>query len=328
MDTTSQLQLEQQLREARRAEIERRVAAHNLEVDRVTSGAARRTTLGLAPAKRPLDFLAVGDSWFDYPLNDDGFYLPFHNAAIVGDSQLQAMGNPQPLVLNYAVHGQATTAMLSWENQQRILQALTNRSTHRGSNGTTAEGILVSAGGDDIVGDQFAIYLDYHGGGLNAARFQGVLASVQASYMDLFALRDIAAAEVNVDPAKIPIIGHCYDYAVPDGRPAGVGPLTFGPWLQPPLQFCGYGYDPDGLKIVKDAIDSFNKLLNDLATDKTTLAGKTTNNFILVNTIGTLIRNATRPNGWANEIHPYTAGFNALANRFLVALQKHFPGRI
>ena len=37
------------------------------------------------------------------------------------------------------------------------------------------DAILVSAGGDDLVGDQLAIYIDYGGGGLNLKRFQGVL---------------------------------------------------------------------------------------------------------------------------------------------------------
>ena len=64
--------------------------------------------------------------------------------------------------------------------------------------------ILVSMGGDDLVGDQFAIYLDYQGSGLDATRFQGALGSVRASYLDLFALRDA------VLPGK-PVIGHCYD---------------------------------------------------------------------------------------------------------------------
>jgi len=30
---------------------------------------------------------------------------------------------------------------------------------------------------------------------------------------------------------------------------------------------------------------------------------------------------ATQPNGWANEIHPWYPGFTALANSFLVGLQ-------
>jgi hypothetical protein len=82
------------------------------------------------------------------------------------------------------------------------------------------------------------------------------------------------------------------------------------------------------LTIVQNAIDTFQKLLADLAADKITLPGRTTNNFFLVKTIGTLVRNATRPNGWANEIHPYTEGFGLLAGKFLAALQAHFPGRI
>ena len=52
------------------------------------------------------------------------------------------------------------------------------------------DGILVSMGGDDLIGDQFAIYLDYEGSGLDATPFQGARGSVRASYLDLFALRD------------------------------------------------------------------------------------------------------------------------------------------
>jgi len=56
------------------------------------------------------------------------------------------------------------------------------------------DAILVSAGGDDLVGNQLAIYLDYGGGGLNLKRFQGVLDSVQASYFDLFAFRELSVS--------------------------------------------------------------------------------------------------------------------------------------
>jgi hypothetical protein len=91
------------------------------------------------------------------------------------------------------------------------------------------DAILVSAGGDDLVGDQLAIYLDYKGSGLNTARFQGVLDSVRSSYMDLFArfqtmyirsarlrhgsglqsvLRDTFR---DIFAKGVPIIGHCYD---------------------------------------------------------------------------------------------------------------------
>ena len=326
MDPAGRLKLEKQLRDARSAEIERRQIVHKLEVQRNRRGAARRTVRGAAPRAMPLDFLAVGDSWFEYPLDDDGHIA--NNQAIIGEmgTQLQSMGNPPPNILSHALHGQSTTAMLTWERQHEILDDLMNH-PDRWNNGVTADGILVSAGGDDVVGDSFAIYLDYKSGGLDAVRFQGILDSVQASYLDLFSLRDIAAAELKIDPKQMPIFGHCYDYAIPNGVPAGSWPIQSGPWLQPSLNFAGYDYN-EGLNIVKMTINTFKQKLLDLANDTIVPPGKTTNNFILIDTTNTLTRDNTRPNGWANELHPYTEGFTLLAAKFRDALQTHYPGRI
>jgi hypothetical protein len=44
-----------------------------------------------------------------------------------------------------------------------------------------------------------------------------------------------------------------------------------------------------------------------------------------VDTTGTLMRDNTRPNGSANELHPYTEGFTSLAAKFLAVLQAHYP---
>jgi hypothetical protein len=62
MDTMGRLQLEIQLRQARKQEIERRITAHNLDVRRNRTGSQRRTARGSAARQLPLDFLAVGDS--------------------------------------------------------------------------------------------------------------------------------------------------------------------------------------------------------------------------------------------------------------------------
>jgi hypothetical protein len=172
MDTVGRLQLEMQLRDARRAEIESRLTAHKLNAQRIRSGSQRRSGRGLPERSMPLDLLAIGDSWFEYPLTDDGLITGVNQAIIgVPGTQLQSLGHPPPTILSYALHGQSTTAMLSYERQESMLDALTNPNTTQWNNGTTADAILVSAGGDDIVGDQFAIYLDYHGGGLDTARF-------------------------------------------------------------------------------------------------------------------------------------------------------------
>jgi hypothetical protein len=297
--------LNAQLEEFSKKQRELNVAEHRLRTQGIKAGFKRRDERRksqkdtVVPAI-PLDFLAIGDSWFEYPLHNE--VVSFQNNAIAANSQLGAMGNPPPHILNQALHGQATTAMLSWENQQAMIKVLQDPNQWLNEQTGLPDAILVSAGGDDLVGDQLAIYLDYGGGGLNVARFQGVLDSVQASYMDLFALRDIFAPHV-------PIIGHCYDYAIPDN----VHPIcTKAAWLWPSLAFAGYDYNT-GLQIITAMIDQFHGML-------AALAAVPANNFSLVDTRNTLTRNATQPNGWANEIHPWYPGFTVLAERFLAHL--------
>ena len=289
------LDLDIQRREAIEAELARRALAHKRRVARLKRGARLRAQTNKAATQQPLDFLAIGDSWFDYPLN--GNAPSFGSTAII--AQLTQLGSPPPLVLNYSLYGQATTSVLTYENQQNIIDAVTDPSQWVND---APDGILVSMGGDDLVGDQFAIYLDYEGSGLDATRFQGALNSVRASYLDLFALRDA------VLPGK-PVIGHSYDYAIPNG----VAPVCAGPWLQPSLDFSGYDL-AEGLAIVSSMIDGFYAMVS-------ALAGDAGNNFVLVDTRGTLLRQSGVANGWANELHPYPAGFTALAQKFLTALQ-------
>lgn len=312
MDARSKLYTE--LLESSKAEIAVNVQEHKLRAARIKQGFERRQALRQADARAsvprlPLDFLAIGDSWFEYPLNGNGPYLG--NTAIVARSQLGSMGNPPPHILSQALHGQATTAMLSYENQQAMIAVLQDPAQWLNQDTRLPDAILVSAGGDDLVGDQFAIYLDYGGtDGLNAKRFQGALDSVQASYLDLFAFRDIFAK-------GIPIVGHCYDYAIPNG----VHPICVPRgWLQPSLSFAGYDY-MEGLAIVTKMIDKFHDMLANLTADAA-------NNFTLIDTRNTLTRDASQPNGWANEIHPYYVGFTALANKFLIALRGKFKNRI
>jgi hypothetical protein len=303
------------LLEASKAHIAKNLTRHKLRTTTIKAGIARRQSIRQQrnlqqqqSSNVPLDFLAIGDSWFEYPLYDNG--PVFEETGIVSRVQLGSMGDPPPQILNQALHGQATTQMLSYENQQTLINALRDSDQWLNPQTGLPDAILVSAGGDDLVGDQFAIYLDYGGGGLNAARFQGALDSVQASYMDLFALRDIFAKGV-------PIIGHCYDYAIPNG----VVPMCVeNAWLQPSLDFAGYSY-AEGLNIVTQMIDKFHDMLANLA-------AAPANNFTLIDTRNTLTRSATSATGWANEIHPCFGGFTALANKFVLALRAKFPNRI
>jgi len=95
MDKRAQLNLE--LLEASKAQNATNITAHKQQTARIKGAVGRRLTLQKASPqtplpKIPLDFLAIGDSWFEYPLNGNG--PSFGNTAIVAQSQLGSMGTP------------------------------------------------------------------------------------------------------------------------------------------------------------------------------------------------------------------------------------------
>jgi hypothetical protein len=168
--------------------------------------------------------------------------------------------------------------------------------------------MLFSGGGNDIAGEKFCIFLNHAApgaAGLNEARFEMALRMVEASYLDLFAFRDRYASGTT-------IFGHSYDFPIPDGRRPCPG---VGPWLLPSLQFCNWTVE-EGTAIVKEALSEFCALQRRLASDAA-------NAFILVPTQGLL-----KPADWANELHPYPAGFKIVAAAFLKSLSDRFPGRL
>jgi hypothetical protein len=103
VDKRTQLYVE--LQEASKAQIAANRDIHKQQTTRISRAMRDRTALKAAhPAtplpKVPLDFLAIGDSWFEYPLDGNG--PSFDNTAIVAQSQMQSMGSPPPKILNQA----------------------------------------------------------------------------------------------------------------------------------------------------------------------------------------------------------------------------------
>ena len=291
-------------------EIENRVKDHQAQIARLkTARRAPRAAAAIAPAE-PLVMLAHGDSWFDYPL--DGNSVSIFTTDIA--AQLQSMGAVNPHILNLSQWGDATTTEMSRSKQELMITQLRDPANwlERGK----PDAILFSGGGDDIAGDQFCIFLDYAGAsenGLDQSRFAEAIGMVEASYRDLFAFRDRYASGV-------PIFGHCYDFPIPNGKHPCP---SVGPWLRPSLVFCGYTSVEVGTGIVKEALTAFKELLQKLANEKDA-AGKPKNNFVLVDTQGTL----DPAKDWANELHPYPDGFKKIAQKFVLELRNQFPGRI
>jgi GDSL-like Lipase/Acylhydrolase family len=290
---------------AQRAEIRRRVAEYKATLQIMK----KRGVVGLAPASAiaapgmltagaaPLQVFAEGDSWFDYP-------YPLFGGSIIKRLE-KRLGVP---ILNLAQAGDETRFMLGVEQRQRLAEMLRNGCPAGGN----WDVLLFSGGGNDIVGNPMALWIDDWNAGipipnhLNTARFDHALAMVRAAYEDLIGLRD------QLSPGTR-LLFHTYDYAIPDGRPA----CHLGPWLKPTFDLRGFPNQSARFQVVQTMLQRFAAMLAQLAAAHVRVT--------LLPTQGTL---APTPSSWHNELHPSKKGFETFAGLFHGALTTLYPGRV
>lgn len=244
--------------------------------------------------------VAEGDSWFDYPFNDvlseleDRFGYDIESVAHKGD----------PIEDMAYANGQL-------DRFARLVEKILAR-------GTPLKAVLLSGGGNDIAGDEFAMLLDHSRSaepGWNKDVVEGVIGRrVRNAYITILQkITDICIAKAGV---PVPILLHGYDYAVADGRGfmGGWGPLP-GPWLEPGFRAKGYEQLRTRITMIREVIDQFNTMLKKVAAM-----------FPHVQHVD--LRN-TLPNGlsvyknfWANELHPTELGYQRVAGKFQDKLRK------
>jgi hypothetical protein len=145
--------IQEEARKRIQRDIDERIAVHKANIVRLAAAQASASTLGVEVRNRPLILLAQGDSWFDYPLTGNG--LPLVDTDVI--AQLRRIGRMPPTILNLAHHGDAAVDEMSLPKQERMIAVL--RDASNWINGKP-DAILFSAGGNDIAGDQFCIFLD------------------------------------------------------------------------------------------------------------------------------------------------------------------------
>jgi hypothetical protein len=251
-----------------------------------TLSAYVKATAQFPAAKRCLCF---GDSWFQYPP------LP-----IDLDKQL-ARAFRDTLFLDEAVAGRDSA---QWKTGLPRIQR--EIGTFR------FDAILMSNGGNDIVGDELKEYVK------TAEQAQAVGSTAWGAIppevfdhvrLELFehalgyAIKDFKEVVQYRDmysPASI-IFVHTYDYIYPDGAAFKLGPVTVGPWAKPALDGVGLT-DPAQQRVVTNwLLDQFANALHAFASQNA--------NVRVVDSRGTL----TSKRQWQNEIHPTKAGFAAIA---------------
>jgi hypothetical protein len=259
----------------------------------VVAGKAKK-----APTPPPLQILAEGDSWFDYPAHARGGII----------SRLAARIDLP--IRNLAEAGDEVRYMLGVEQRKVLRKKLEDR----GPSGAPWDVLLFSGGGNDIVGDPMALWVrDFQPNTppaqlIEPARFAAALALVRAGYEDLIGLRDLHSPTTH-------LVFHAYDFALPDNR----GVCFFGPWLAPTFKlrkFPKFSAPSDACAlVVREMLQRFAAMLAALQRPNVSfLDGQAT------------LPNAT--SSWHNELHPSSSGFDLFVELFRNELRRLFPGRV
>lgn len=256
--------------------------------------------LAPAPGKQNLRILAEGDSWFEYPLP-----ITHGDGVIYQLQKLLGYG-----IANMAHHGLEVEEMMGLSIRQEIISRLSDPQVK-------FDALLFSGGGNDIVGDQFCIWLKDAppvappAQMLDVSAVNAALAILEAEYRELVDIRD------QYSPQTV-LFAHAYDFP----PITGIGVCGEGPWLKPSLDYA-YKHlgvtnpDPnDEFVVVKTVLQMFAAMLNRVAADPKV------QRFVVVPTQGTLTPNNS---DWQNEIHPSSAGFAKIAQKFQASLASVFP---
>lgn len=258
---------------------------------------ARPPALARATVRQPLQILAEGDSWFEYP-------FPLFGGGII-PRLARRLGVP---ILNLAKAGDEVRFMLGVKQRAELIEQL----QHGSPAGGDWDVLLFSGGGNDIVADPMALWIKDYDARVSAAqninqpRFDAALSLVRGGYEDLIALRD------GLSPGTH-LFFHAYDFAIPDGRDV----CHLGPWLKPSLDLRGFPNLAARMAVVKEMLLQFAAMLQGIADAHPRVT--------LINAQGLL---APRAQSWHNELHPTRAGFDAFADRFRQDINAAFPARV
>lgn len=231
---------------------------------------AYRDKLKNNPQLKPV--VSTGDSWFCHPLLRDVInqLADNHGFAIYS---LDAAGAE----LNEIVSADKWTKALADEKSQTL---------------------LVSGGGNDLMGDHFGDYLNagVAPGSPPAVFLNSVFDDALNGVLTLY---NTIATIVKNDFPSVKMFTHSYDYAIPRQK---------GPWLGSAMRKQGIENTSDQRAIIKEVVTRFTKRLDGLAT---THAGR----------VFYITRKTNVPDGsWNDEIHPTHEGFAIVGANFAAEL--------
>jgi hypothetical protein len=246
--------------------------------------------------------VAEGDSWFNYPWTDI----------------LRLLEDEHGYDVESAAHfGDTVEEMAYFGGQLERFSRLLEKQLRRGR---VPKAILLSAGGNDLVGtDDFGMLLDHANSpaaGINQQVVSGLIDQrVRLSYITILSAISEVCREWIQRP--LPVLIHGYDYSVPDGRGfLGGWAILPGPWLEPGFREKGFARMQARKKMVRELVDHFNGMLQGV------VALPEFSHVTYIDLRKTLSTGRHYKQYWDNEMHPTVKGFRLVTDRFVEVLDK------
>jgi hypothetical protein len=263
----------------------------------------KRTTLEAKGPSAGL-LIAEGDSWFDYPFFDI----------------LERLEDEFGFVIESVAHKGDTVESMAYDASQ--VAKLARLFEKLGGQGAQPRAILLSGGGNDIAGDEFAIMLNHQASGLpvlNESVVTGVI-DERVKFAVVSVISSVTTLSKRYFGRVIPVLVHGYAHAIPDGRGyLGGAWILPGPWLKPGFIQKGYGDLRSNAAVVAALIDRFNAMM------QTIPAAPEMSHVTyldLRNTISSDLDGYKK--SWNDELHPTKPGFGKIAAVYAQAI-KAFP---
>jgi len=292
-------------RSALAARITRAALAHGRRQAKAIVVQRRRAVGAKGPKGLSGLVVAEGDSWFDYPFYD----------------VLERLEDRFDFRVESVAHKGDTVEEMAHDLTQRT--RLARMFERAAADGRVPRAILLSGGGNDIAGDEFALLLNHAAAAPPLAEINDGIVSGLVDERLRFAMVSVIGAVTTLSVTyfrrKVPVVLHGYGYPVPDGRGYRGGFWALpGPWLEPGFRQKGYldaaerNVDlPRCTAIMKRLIDRFNAMLR-------TIPGPPDMRHVSYLDLRSLLSNAVPgyEQSWENELHPTKPGFEAVALAF------------
>lgn len=252
--------------------------------------------------------IAEGDSWFDYPRRD----------------VVAALRREHSFEVRSVAHYGDRVEDMAYTDEQFV--AFSEELENALRDGKQVRAVLLSGGGNDIAGDEFAMLLNHarsQVAGVNEDIMRGI---IDVRLMDAYValIRGINQITKRWLTGPLPVIVHGYANPVPDGRGFAGGFSFFpGPWLAPRFRQKGF-LDEDAevgrercTQMMATLIGRFNEMLQRLAT-LPELEGAVR----YVDLRPVLSNGADYREDWANELHPTQEAFKRVAAQIAAAIPR------